>query len=738
MQNKNLSGHTVLYAFLRVIISMVIRSIYRIKVTGKENIPESGPALLICNHISYLDGLILGLSTKRRVSFMLDQSFYNMTLLNWFFRLTNAIPVSAKNRRNVIESIEKSRDKLLQGNLVCVFAEGMITRTGNILSFKRGFKKIADGLDVPIIPVHLDRLWGSIFSFRGGRFLWKRPRKIPYPVTVSFGRKMPSTSEIFEIRQAIAELGSEAAEFKKNQKDLLHLRFIQTAKRFWFSFCIADTTGKELTFGKTLIGSILLARWLKSTKREEQMVGILLPPSVGGAITNIAFLLAGKTPVNLNFTIGYAAMDSAIKQCNIQTILTSRIFLKKAGLKELKGMVFLEDVMKQVTWFQKISAAVLAFILPPRLLLSLCGGRDQDTDSLATVVFSSGTTGIPKGVMLSHHNIISNINAVSELFSLTKKDRMMGILPFFHSFGFTFTLWFPLLLGFGTVYHPNPLDAKTIGKTIFTHKATILISTPTFYAAYIKKCPTEHFSSLRFAIVGSEKLKDTLAKSFKEKYGLDLLEGYGCTEMSPVVSINIPDIKQKDIRQTGLKFGTVGHPIPGIALRIVCPDSGVLLPHDKEGLLLVKGPNRMVGYLGNPEKTAEVLREGWYVTGDIASVDGDGFITITDRLSRFSKIGGEMVPHIKIEGAINSIIKDSVSVVTAIPDETRGERLVVLHSSKASSTEEIWNRLAKTDLPHLWLPKRENIYYIEAIPLLGTGKVDLITAKMIALKNVKG
>ena len=189
----------------------MIRSIYRIKVTGKENIPESGPALLICNHISYVDGLILGLSTKRPVSFMLDQSFYDMTLLNWFFRLTNAIPVSAKNRRNVIESIEKSRDKLLQGNLVCVFAEGMITRTGNILSFKRGFKKIADGLDVPIIPVHLDRLWGSIFSFRGGRFLWKRPRKIPYPVTVSFGRKMPSKSEIFEIRQAIAELGSEAA-----------------------------------------------------------------------------------------------------------------------------------------------------------------------------------------------------------------------------------------------------------------------------------------------------------------------------------------------------------------------------------------------------------------------------------------------------------------------------------------------------------------------------------------------
>ena len=727
----------MLYAFLRVIVSIVIRTFYRTEVRGKENIPVSGPALLVCNHISYVDGLILGLSTKRPVSFMIDKSFYDMKLLNWFFLLVNAIPVSGQNRSEIVESIEKSRSKLLQDNLVCIFAEGGISRTGNLLSFKRGFKKIVEGLDVPIIPVHLDRLWGSIFSFSGGRVLWKWPRKIPYPVTVSFGRKMPSTSEVFEIRQAIGELGSEAAEFKKNQKDLLHLRFIKTAKRFWFSFCIADTTGKELTFGKTLIGSILLARWLQSTKREERMVGILLPPSVGGAISNIALLLAGKTPVNLNFTIGYAAMDSAIKQCDIQTILTSRIFLKKADLKELEGMVFLEDIMKQ-TWFKKTSTAVLAFILPSRLLLSLCGGKHQDTDTLATVVFSSGTTGVPKGVMLSHNNIISNITEVSELFRLTKKDRMMGVLPFFHSLGYTITLWFPLLLGFGAVYHPNPLDAKTIGKTIFTHKATILLSTPSFYAAYIKKCPPEHFSSLRFAIVGSEKLKDSLAKSFKEKYGLDLLEGYGCTEMGPVVSINIPDFKQKDIRQTGLKLGTVGHPLPGIAARIVCPDSGTLLAYGKEGLLLVKGPNRMVGYLGSPKKTVAVLREDWYITGDIAAIDEDGFITITDRLSRFSKIGGEMVPHIKIEEAVNLIIKDQGSVITAIADETRGERLVILHSSQGSSAEEIWSRLAETDLPQLWIPKRKNIYFIDAIPLLGSGKVDLMTAKKIAMEKVKG
>ncbi|MFQ5658343.1 MAG: AMP-binding protein, partial [Candidatus Methylomirabilales bacterium] len=347
----------------------------------------------------------------------------------------------------------------------------------------------------------------------------------------------------------------------------------------------------------------------------------------------------------------------------------------------------------------------------------------------------SGSTGIPKGVMLSHHNILSNVEGLAQIFWATQTDRLMGVLPFFHSFGFTGTLWLPLISGFGVVYHSNPMDAKTVGEMVSKYRATILMATPTFYAAYLRKCSAEEFSSLRHAVAGAEKLRDPIARAFKEKYGLELLEGYGCTELSPVVSVNIRDFEKGTYRQTGLKAGSVGHPIPGVAVKVIDPDTGEPLGYGEEGLLLVKGPNRMVGYLGQSEKTAEVLRDGWYVTGDIASIDEDGFMHITDRLSRFSKIGGEMVPHIKVEEIMSTILGDERSVVTAIPDDQKGECLVVLYTHEEVTPEEVWNKLGETDLPKLWIPKRENIYYIEDIPVLGTGKVDLKKVKMMAMER---
>jgi acyl-[acyl-carrier-protein]-phospholipid O-acyltransferase/long-chain-fatty-acid--[acyl-carrier-protein] ligase len=515
------------------------------------------------------------------------------------------------------------------------------------------------GVDVPIIPVHLDRLWGSIFSFKGGRFLWKWPRRIPYPVTVSFGKPLPATTKAEEARLAIAELGSAAVEHRRTARDLLHLRFIKTAKRRWFSFCMADSSGRELTYGKTLIGSLLLARWLRTHRPQDAMIGLILPASVAGALTNIATLMARKVPVNLNFTAGREAIILALQQGDIRTILTSRTFLAKAKVEELDGMIFLEDLMQQISWLQKVWIAVVAFLTPTRLLQMFCNRGRQKPDALATVVLSSGSTSTPKGVMLSHHNVLSNVEAIHQVFATTRKDCVMGVLPFFHPFGFTGTLWLPLIAGWRVVYHPNPLDAKTIGEMVHKHQATILISTPTFYAAYLRKCSAAEFASLRYVIAGAEKLRPALARAFKEKYGRDLLEGYGCTEMAPVVAVNIPDVEHRTHRQIGLKPGTVGHPLPGVVAKIVDRETGVLLPSEQEGLLLVKGPNRMIGYWGQPEKTVEVLRDGWYVTGDIATIDEDGFIRITDRLSRFSKIGGEMVPHVRGEEAVNQILDDS-------------------------------------------------------------------------------
>jgi acyl-[acyl-carrier-protein]-phospholipid O-acyltransferase/long-chain-fatty-acid--[acyl-carrier-protein] ligase len=649
-----------------------------------------------------------------------------------------AIPVHAMHRKEVIASLERAREELRQGHVVCIFAEGAVSRTGNLLPFKRGFERIVQGLDIPVIPVHLDRLWGSIFSFKDGKFFWKWPERIPYPVTVSFGAPLPSTVRAEEVRQAIMEMGSAAVEDRRTRRDLLQFRFMRTAKRRWFSFAMADSTGKELSYGKVLVGSLLLTRWIRKQYPEDRMVGILLPPSIAGALANIAILMAGKIPINLNYTAGQEAMTSAIQQCSIRTILTARTFLVKAKLEEMEGMVFLEKVMKEISPLQKAMTTLLAFLLPARALEALFHPGDATPHALATVVFTSGSTGTPKGAMLSHHNILSNLEGLAQVCWVTKNDRLMGVLPFFHSFGFTGTLWLPLISGIGVIYHANPLDAKTVGEMVSTYQATGIMGTPTFYAAYLRKCSAEEFSSLRLAIAGAEKLRESIAKAFREKYRLDLLEGYGCTELAPVVSVNMPDFKQGVSHQLGYKVGTVGHPIPGVAVKVVDSESGKPLLHGEEGMLLVKGPNRMLGYLGQDETTAEVMRDDWYVTGDIAAIDEDGFIRITDRLSRFSKIGGEMVPHIKVEEALGTILGEEGAVVVGVPDEQKGERLVALYTQKSVTPDNLWEKLCQTSLPKLWIPKRENLYAVEAIPTLGTGKADLKKAKMMAIERVGG
>ncbi len=720
--------------FARFSLWLLTHTIYRIRIVGQENVPLRGPALLVCNHMSFVDGLLVGGCVQRFIRFLVYKPIYEKKALNWFMRLMNAIPVEGGNRKVVLESLERASEQLRQGHVVCIFAEGAISRTGNLLPFKRGFERIMRGLDnVPIIPVHLDRLWGSVFSFENGRFFWKRPKRFPYPVTVSFGTPLPSTTTAEQVRHTIADLGSAAVDHRRTKHDLLHLRFIDTAKRHWFSFCMADSTGRELTYGKTLIGSILLARWLQEHRPEEQHIGLLLPASVGGALANLATQLSGKAPVNLNFTIGREAMDLAIQQCGIRTILTSRAFLGKAKIDERPGMIFVEDLLKQIPSAQRVRTAIATFLTPTRVLQRLWNRTKQEPGTLATVIFSSGSTGTPKGVMLSHHNILSNVEAMQQIFTTTSQDCVMGALPFFHSFGFTGTLWLPLIAGWQVAYHPNPLDAKTLGEMVHKYRASVLISTPTFYNAYLRKCSAEEFASLRYAVAGAEKLRPALAQAFREKYGIDLLEGYGCTEMAPAIAVNVPDVKEGTHRQIGLKPGSVGHPIPGVVAKVVDRETGDPLPYGQEGLLLVKGPNRMLGYLGQPEKTCEVIRDGWYVTGDIAKIDDDGFIHLTDRLSRFSKIGGEMVPHLRIEEAIQQILGDASCVVTAIPDEQKGERLIVLYTHTKFTADVVWTHLNQTDLPKLWVPKREHVFAIDAIPVLGTGKIDLRAARVTAL-----
>jgi acyl-[acyl-carrier-protein]-phospholipid O-acyltransferase/long-chain-fatty-acid--[acyl-carrier-protein] ligase len=534
------------------------------------------------------------------------------------------------------------------------------------------------------------------------------------------------------VRLALMAVGARAAALRRGGREVLGRRFIAAAKAHRGAFCMADGTTAPLTFGRALTGSLLLSRWIRRHAPGQPRVGLLLPASVGGALANLATELAGRTAVNLNFTAGREAMHSAVQRCELKTILTSKRFLAKADIAAMDGMVFLEDVMASFSRFEKIRMAVTAFLLPGWALSALYANEGM-SDSLATIVFSSGSTGVPKGVMLSHANILSNIDAIAQVFQLRPDDVIVGVLPFFHSFGYTVTLWLPMVAGFGAVFHPNPMDGKGIGALAERWKGTILVSTPTFYSGYIRKCEREQFAHVRYALVGAEKLRQPIAAAFKEKFGVTLLEGYGCTEMSPVVAVNAPDVDEDGQHQRGSQDGSVGHPLPGVVAKIVDPVTGEGPLIGTEGLLLLNGPNRMLGYLGDPDLTRDSLRDGWYVTGDIACIDEAGFVRITDRLSRFSKIAGEMIPHMKVEEQIQALIDTNHGcAVSAVPDDARGERLVAFYTDPLVTPAELWEQLCRTELPRLWIPKRDDLRFIEQIPTLGTGKVDLRAVRTLA------
>jgi acyl-[acyl-carrier-protein]-phospholipid O-acyltransferase/long-chain-fatty-acid--[acyl-carrier-protein] ligase len=295
-------------------------------------------------------------------------------------------------------------------------------------------------------------------------------------------------------------------------------------------------------------------------------------------------------------------------------------------------------------------------------------------------------------------------------------------------------LFLPALVGVGAVYHSNPLDAKTIGPMVKDYRITFLLATPTFLQLYTRGCAAEDFGSLRLIMTGAEKLPERLAAAFEEKFGIRPLEGYGCTECGPAVAVNTDDFRSAGFRQVGGKRGKIGHPLPGVSVHIVDPQSNAPVEMGQPGLMLVSGPNIMQGYLSRPEKTAEVLKDGWYVTGDIAALDVDGFLQITDRLSRFSKIGGEMVPHIKVEEKLHELagVTEQTFVVTGVPDEKKGERLVVLHKIADGQLQACLEKLAQSDLPNLWKPRPDQFFRVDAFPYLGTGKIDLRKVKDLA------
>ncbi len=723
---------------VRFVLVVLTRFIYRLRVVGAENVPTEGGVLLVSNHMSWVDAAFLGAAQERRIRFIIDREIYNYWWLKPFCRLMGAIPISPDDPpKKIVESLRAARQAMADGFIVCIFAEGGITRTGMLGQFRGGFEKIMKDTEYKIIPAYIGGAWGSVFSYYHGRLLATLPRRFPSPVTVHFGKPMPANSTAVRIRQAVMELSCDYFTMQKASRRPLGESFVKSARKHWLDACLTDTSGKSLTYGQTLTASVALAEALGPIVGDCANVGVLLPPSCGAALANLALTLMGRVPVNLSYTSSREARAHAIAKSGIRTLISSREFLEKVHIDEdLPGLVFMEDLIKGIGPAEKRRAYVKARYMPRR---RLARRRGFSADDVATIVFSSGSTGLPKGVLLSHYNIASNIETALMIFKVYTNDVVCSGLPFFHSFGLTFTLWLPLLAGVQVAYVPNPLDGRLIAEQVRDKKATLLFATPTFLMTYIRRAEPEDFATLRLVIVGAEKLRMRLADSFEKKFGLRPLEGYGVTETSPLIALNVPDVEAGGIVQVGHKPGTVGHPIPGVAVRIVDPVDGSDKGINEPGVLLVKGPNVMLGYLEEEEQTREAIKDGWYNTKDVVSMDEDGFLTITDRLARFSKIGGEMVPHLKVEEVLLKGLQthEQVVAVTSVPDEKKGEQLVVVYTDEAGDAERLRKIIAESDLPNMYRPRPENYVKVDSIPILGSGKLDVGGLRGMAAESMR-
>ena len=725
-------------ASLRFDAWWIIKVFYRVKVQNEERIPERMGSIVICNRISTLDQWLFLLFSPRRirmVTFSKPRTGWAEKLLNFWgqIRMTGG-PATTQR------ALATARKALAHGEVLVTFPEEKISTTGRVNGFDAGLKELLDKSPVPLIPAYIDDIWGSIFTYERGRLFWKFPKKIRPQITISFGEPIPRPTSTFETRQAVQHLGAQSmsdASFLAPAR-----QFIRSCKRRKFKTKICDLSEGEVTGGMYLTSCLVLRKLLRKyvLDNDEDKVGVLLPPSKGGAVVNMALALDKRTTVNLNYSASEEIINACIKTAGIKHILTTGQVISKLGLKLDAEVIELESLKDKVSKLDKGIAAMQAFAVPSGMLESALGLGSIQPDDVATIIFTSGSTGTPKGVMLSQRNISSNVEGFQKTVNLSPSDVLLGILPFFHSFGYTVTLWGNAMLDIGAAFHYTPLDGRQIGKLCKKFNGTVLISTPTFLRGYLKRTKPEQFESLELVVTGAEKLAPELADAFEEKFKIRPVEGYGATELSPVVALNVP--RNRTINKTDgeCKEGSIGKPLPGVAAKVLDLDSGEELGANQAGMLWIKGPNVMKGYYQNADLTNEVIKDGWYNTGDVAVIDEQGFISITGRISRFSKIGGEMVPHIQIEELLAAVIDGEEeagiqAVVTAVPDEKKGERLIVFHTTIEKSVEELRRGLTEKGLPNLYIPSVDSFMEIPEIPVLGTGKLDLKGLKNLAMEK---
>src|SRR5216684_2654407 len=706
---------------------LIARAIYRVTAVGREHLPRGG-FLLLPNHISFVDAIVLQLACPRRIRFIVDEEFYRNRFLHYFLRVTGCIPITPRRAK---DAMREAAEKIRAGEVVCLFPEGQLSRSGTLLRLRRGYELIARQANALVIPVWLDRLWGSIFSFQGGRFFSKWPRRFPYSVLVAFGEPLiAEKADIATVREELLKLGEQCYSRRPILRRHLAAECLRGLKRHPFRTAIIDGFDRtELPRAKLLAAAIALSRQLKQNCQEKR-IGIVLPPGKGGVVANLAVMLADKVPVNLNFTSARESIESAIEQAELRTIISAQALAKRLeDFPWTPRVLHLDEVLPKIKpsiirWW------IFSVLFPSRLLVRLLQIPRIGDHAEAVLLFTSGSSGKPKGVVLSHRNILGNVSQFAVMLDARKDDLILATLPFFHSFGCTVTLWYPLVEGVRILTFPTPLETARIAGLIEQYKATLILAAPTFVRGYLRKAELEQLRSVRLVITGAEKLPLDLAKELEERFGKHVFEGYGLTETSPVVSVNLPEpqpTKPGEQVQPSSRMGSVGKMAPGIAAEIREPETNRKLSLHETGMLWLRGANIFEGYLHDPEQTAEVLQDGRLKTGDIGRFAEDGFLYIEGRLSRFSKIGGEMVPHEAIEQKIIDLLgfsgKDERLIcIVGVQDEAKGEALVLLASVDVDLAQ-LRDKLREAGVPNLWIPKK--VCRVDSIPVLASGKLDL-------------
>ncbi|WP_405339540.1 MFS transporter [Fibrobacter sp.] len=729
-------------ALLRSLLKLVFNR-YRIRVLGVQNIPNEGPVLLVGNHHSFIDWAMLQMASPRALCIASNKDHFERWYLRAVLKRLGMIRIDNNNPKDAMDKIHEA---LLAGKAVVMFPTGEVSKSPHVEPFNIDYSSAVDETDAVVIPFYIQGLWGSNYSYSGSDMYGASSDR---SVTVAFGEAIPANTPPNEVRAIIRKISIDAWNYAVRFVRPIASSWIRTCKRYVkHGPAIYNTDGGHFS-GYKLMGAVMAFRGLlrKKLEKDEQNIGIMLPPSPAGVIVNLVLWVMGKTNVNLNYTSSVDNVKYCCEKADVKTVISSRQFIQK-----LKGrgsdysqvasdkvrILYAEDLMKEIPK-AKIAALLLTSIILPAWLICFIFCKRISIDDTAVIVFSSGSEGTPKGVLLSHRNLMGNIQQLACILNVSRGDVMLSELPLFHSFGLTVTTLLNLTEGCPIVAVADPTDVKTMARVCSEFHVTIMIATPTFLRAFTVSRYVHPlvFKYVRVIIAGAEALRPELATAFRLKFGKEIYEGYGCTETAPVASVNTENTLHNDYMtmQVNNKPGTVGPALPGTQFLIVDPETNIPLPTGEAGMILIGGCQVMQGYLKDQERTDGVIVKidgiRYYRTGDKGYLDEDGFLTIVDRYSRFAKLGGEMVSLGAVEKKIQDtpVLEGCDYLITTIPDAAKGEKIVLLYQGE-KDPKQVLSELRASGFPPIMLPALA--FAVEKVPKLGTGKADFTTAKKVA------